>query len=237
MSVQSRGDRSFTRYAGAAAIGFALLIVIANLILVPAGMPAPGSPPDRAVEFFTSATDLTGQVTIFLPAAWILATLFAGGALATVLRSARPETAGWAYSGFAGVLLQNLTFTGVVALRLAMSTTTDPEGITTLWALHEALFGLNGTFLALAMLGLGTAGFRAGLLPRWQFPLGLVAAALQFTSDSLTPLIIDGGAALGPIGSTGWLLWVAWLLAYGYALIRRAPDESTGTAPRVHPAG
>lgn len=236
MSVPSRAGPAFDRYTGAAAIGFALLIVTANLVLVPAGMPTPGSPPAEAVEFFTGTTDPTGWVATALPAAWVLATLFGSGSLATVLRSDRPGTAGWAYSGFAGVLLQNITFTVVVALRLAMATMSDHAGIAALWTLHEALFGLNGTFLALAMAGLGTAGYRAGLLPRWQLLLGWAAATLQFTSASLTPVIVDGGAALGRIGLAGWLLWVAWLLAYGIALLRRNRGNPL-SPPSVQPGG
>jgi hypothetical protein len=170
-------DRAFDRIAGAAAIGFALLIVTVNLVLGPAGMPTPGSPPADAIAFFTGRTDLTGPVAAFLPAAWVLATLFGAGALAAALRATEPATAAWAYAGFAGVLLQNATFAAVMALRLAMSTTVDHESITTLWTLHEALFGLNGTFLALAMLGFGAAGLRAGLIPRWQSVLGWVASA------------------------------------------------------------
>src|SRR5690606_16978191 len=93
------------RIAGAAGIGFAVLIVSGNLVLVPAGMPSPGSPPDEAIDFFLSPNEPTGAVSMFLPAVWALATLFAAGALAAVLRAGGP--AGWAYTGFAGVLLQN----------------------------------------------------------------------------------------------------------------------------------
>ncbi|NUP28238.1 MAG: 2-oxoglutarate/malate transporter [Nocardia sp.] len=234
--MQSRADRPFDRITGAAAIGFAFLIVTANLVLVPAGMPAPGAPAAEAIEFFTGTTDPTGRVAFVLPAAWVLATLFGAGALAAVLHAKRPPTAGWAYSGFAGVLLQNITFTAVVALRLAMSTMSDRAGITTLWALHEALFGLNGTFLALAMAGLGTAGHLAGLLPGWHFLLGCIAAALQFTSATLTPLILGGDTALTSIGSAGWLLWVAWLLGYGGVLLRRNRAKPP-VPPAVQPGG
>ncbi|MBF6081820.1 2-oxoglutarate/malate transporter [Nocardia cyriacigeorgica] len=211
------------RIAGAAGIGFALLIVSGNLVLVPAGMPSPGSPPDEAIDFFLSPNEPTGAVSMFLPAVWALATLFAAGALAAVLRAGGP--AGWAYTGFAGVLLQNATFTAVVALRLAMSTVDDAGSVRALWALHETLFGFNGTFLALAMVGLGAAGFVAGLLPRWLFALGSVAAALQFATATLTPLIVTGRDSLALLGLTGWLLWAVWLCGYGLCLIRHSRRE------------
>ncbi|MGO4617538.1 2-oxoglutarate/malate transporter [Nocardia sp. 2YAB30] len=221
-------DATSLRIAGAAGIGFALLIVSANLVLVPAGMPSPGSPPDEAIEFFLSPNQPTGAVSILLPAVWALATLFAAGALAAVLRAG--GQAAWAYAGFAGVLLQNATFTAVVAVRLAMSTVDEAASVRTLWALHETLFGFNGTFLALAMAGLGMAGFAAGLLPRWLFALGSVAALLQFAAASFTPLVVTGHDGLALLGLTGWLLWAVWLCGYGVCLIRhsRKTNDSTG---------
>ncbi|WP_280435804.1 2-oxoglutarate/malate transporter [Nocardia carnea] len=214
------------RTAGAAGIGFALLIVTANLVLVPAGMPSPGSSTEEAVDFYLSGGRPTVAVSALLPAVWALATLFAAGALAAVL-PAGGRTA-WVYAGFAGVLLQNATFTVVVALRLAMSTAGDPASIGTLWALHEAVFGFNGTFLALAMFGLGTAGFTSGLLARWLLILGTVAACLQFTSATLTPLIVTGHSRLALFGLAGWLLWAVWLTGYGIALIRSAGHTHRG---------
>ena len=218
------------RTAGAAGIGFALLIVAANLVLVPAGMPSPGSSTEEAIEFFLSAGPPTIAVSALLPAVWALATLFAAGALAAVLATGGRTT--WAYAGFAGVLLQNAAFTMVVAIRLAMSTVGDPASVGTLWALHEAVFGFNGTFLALAMFGLGTAGFTAGLLTRWQLVLGTVAACLQFAGATLTPLIVTGHDHFALFGLAGWLLWAVWLISYGITLIRSAgrTHHSTTTA-------
>ena len=60
--------------------------------------------------------------------------------------------------GFGGVLAQNVTFTIVIGLRLAMSSAGEHAGADLLWNLHEAFFGLNGTFLALAMVGFSLAG-------------------------------------------------------------------------------
>lgn len=236
MSVKSLGSRP----TGAAAIGFALLILTGNLVLVPAGMPAPGSSTAEAIDYFTGAGSTIGPVAAFVPAAWVLATVFGAGATAAALRSAGPDAAGWAYTGFAGILLQNLTFTAVIALRLAMAAVADPRDIAPLWALHEALFGLNGTFLALAMIGLGTAGYAGGLFGRGQLLAGLAAAALQFTSAALTPLVTNGYSGLGLFGLTGWLLWVGWLIGYGIALLRRPEKDPahsrSGPAAGASPA-
>lgn len=202
---------------------------------MPAGLPSPGSPPEEAIEFFRAANQPTSAVSLLLPAVWALATVFAAGALAAVLRAGGQSV--WAYTGFAGILLQNATFTAVVAVRLAMSTVDDVAGVRTLWALHEALFGFNGTFLALALAGLGAAGRTAGLLPRGLFVLGAIAAVLQFAGAVLTPLVVTGHDGLARIGLVGWLLWAVWLCGYGICLIRHPRVTRDGTSGNGPSAG
>jgi hypothetical protein len=148
--------------------------------------------------------------------------LFGAGAVAALRTSAGNEP--WALAGFAGLILQNATFTGVVAIRQALASTAG-EGAAILWVLHDALFTLNGTFLATAMLGLSAAGLRAGLIRLWHGGIGLCAAALQFTSAVLTPLIIGGGGPLGLLGLAGWLLWVVWIAGYGIVLLRLSGEQ------------
>ncbi|RSM91919.1 hypothetical protein DMH04_02125 [Kibdelosporangium aridum] len=115
---------------------------------------------------------------------------------------------GWALVGLGGLLLQNGAFAGIIALRLALASAPPTEG---LWALHESLFSLNGTFLAIALLGLSVGGLRSGLIRRWHAALGFVSAVLLFGSATLS---------VGLIGLLGWLLWVVWIGTYGVTLIR-----------------
>ncbi|MCD0445465.1 DUF4386 family protein [Glycomyces sp. A-F 0318] len=214
---------AFPRLGGIAGIGFAALILLLNvLVLVPAGMPSPGSGLDEAVAFFGSEPAAMDLGTMFLPAVWALATVFGAGAVAAARRSEAERGEAWALVGFAGILFQNLNITTVSAVRLALAHTGADEGAAALWALHESLFGLNGTFLALALVGLSMSGRRAGIIPKWLALMGFAAAALQFASAVLTPVILDGGP-LGLIGLAGWLIWTAWLVLYGVALIRLRP--------------
>ncbi|SDD38041.1 DUF4386 family protein [Glycomyces harbinensis] len=212
---------AFARIGGIAGIGFAALILLLNvLVLVPAGLPTPGSEPEDAVAFFGAEAGAMRLGTVFLPFVWVVATVFGAGAVAAVRDGERERGEAWALVGFAGILLQNLNMTTVSAVRLALAHTQAEESATALWALHEALFGLNGTFLALALVGLSTAGRRGGVIPTWLAAMGFGAAALQFASAVLTPQVMDGGNALGLLGLTGWLIWVAWLVLYGAFLIR-----------------
>lgn len=206
--------------AGVGGIGFAVAIVLANLVLLPAGPPQPGADPAEVAAFFGRFGGLVGVASAVTPVAWVLAVLFGAGAVAVLGGGT------WALVGFAGLLLQNAVFTGVVAVRQALAATAG-EGAVGLWALHDALFTLNGTFLATAMLGLSLAGMRAGIVHRWHGSIGLCAAALQFGSALLTPVLITDGGPLGLLGLAGWLLWVGWIAAYGVVLLRlaRSRDE------------
>ncbi|MCF0079545.1 2-oxoglutarate/malate transporter [Streptomyces lomondensis] len=216
---------NFARVSGLAALGFAFLIVAGNVVLVPAGLPRTGAGIGEVDEFFRTHGDLVGIGSAVTPVAWVLATLFGAGAVRVLWRSERDRGEAWALLGFAGLLLQNAVFAGVVAIRLALaSTAADGVGAaTSLWALHDALFTLNGTFLAVALAGLSLAGLRAGLIRPWHGRWGLVSAALLSGSAVLTPLVIDHAGPLGLLGLVGWLMWVVWLVVYGVVLMRPLP--------------
>lgn len=219
---------SFSRICGVAAIGFAAIIFLLNAtIVVPAGMPTTGAGLGEVTTFFSTHGGAVALSSTFIPAAWVLATLFGAGAVAALWSRERERGEAWSLVGFAGLILQNATFAAVTATRLALAETAtrDGSGTAGLWALHEALFTLNGTFLALALTGLSLAGLRSRLIRPWHATLGFVAATLLFSSATLTPLVMDRGGALALLGLAGWLIWVAWIVIYGLALIRPAPDR------------
>ncbi|MFI6512318.1 hypothetical protein ACIBCT_32340 [Streptosporangium sp. NPDC050855] len=229
MSRQSFGGATmgFSRITGIAALGFASVIVLANTIIVPAGLPLTGADVGEVSAFFGTGSDVVAVSSALTPAAWLLATLFGAGAVSALRRSERDRGEAWSLLGFTGLALQNATFAAVIATRLALASTGAPGDTATgaLWALHDALFTLNGTFLALALIGLSVAGRRAGLIRPWHGALGLTSAALLFTSATLAPLIVDQAGPLGLLGLSGWLLWVVWIVAYGVALIRLSPSS------------
>lgn len=222
------------RVAGVAAITFAVSIVATNLVLVPAGLPRTGAALADVTAFFATGHGAIEVSTVLGPIAWAAAVLFGAGVVTAVRRRAPERALPWALAGFGGILLQNATFTAVVALRIALGTGSGRDaGV--LWPLHDALFTLNGTFLALALTGLTIAGRSADLLRPWHAAVGLTGAALLFTSATLAARVVAHGGPLGLLGLAGWLLWVVWLVAYGVVLIR---DEATNAgAPPSGPPG
>ncbi|WP_067477339.1 hypothetical protein [Nocardia amamiensis] len=214
----SKRARPFTWIGGLAGLGFALVIVGANLILEPAGMPRFGADIADAETFFADAASSVRLSSVLLPAAWACVIVFGAAVVAVLWPRERALGSAWSLVGFAGLLLQNSTFVGVAATRLALSHSTgDAAG---LWALHNALFALNGTFLAVAMLGFSLGGWRTGLIRRWHALLGLIAAIGQFGWATVGPLVLDHVTPLGMLGLVSWLLWVAWIAAYSITLMR-----------------
>lgn len=207
-----------------------------------------------------------------LPAAWLLATLFAAGLFAS---HAGGAVRGWAIVGLAGVLMQSVTFAAVEATRLAVAAasvnavTVDGasvdspsvetgdvdnvavetaaavggfDGIAGLWTLHNALFGFNQVFLAIALLGFSMSG--RGRMARWHLGAGFLGALLLFVSATVSP--VGAGSAAhagladqaahagladqathagladwgGLAGLAGWLLWIVWIEAHSVTLLR-----------------
>jgi len=231
---------AFTRICGFAAIGFAVLLLANAAILVLGGLPVVGAEPAEVRAFFSEKGGIVDLASVSLPLIWVLLTLFGAGAVVMLRPSERDSGEAWSLVGFAGLVLQNATFVVIAAIRLALATTQDPAGTAGLWAMHDALFTLNGTSLALALVGLSTAGRRCGLIRPWHARLGLLSAALLGTSATLTPLVIDHTGPLGLIALAGWLMWVVWIAAYGLVLIRRPPAGNhhlpAGDVPAGHAA-
>ncbi|MFD5177218.1 hypothetical protein ACFWM1_15500 [Nocardia sp. NPDC058379] len=209
----------FQRIAGVAGIVFVLVILGANLVLVPSGLPTPGTDSGAAGAFFADHRGLVAAAMAPTPLAWFCAVVFGAGVLTAVRRAERAAGTGWSLVGFAGLLLQNAAFTVIVAIRYALGLAPETGA---LWVLHDALLALNGTFLALALVGLTLAGRLAGLVPRWHAVIGFLAAALQFTAATLVPVVIDEKGPLGMVGLSGWLLWTIWFAVYGFALLRNS---------------
>ena len=220
----------FPRLAGAAGIGFVAILVAANALLTAAGFPTPSERAsiDEIATVFAAGSGPLRTASALLPAAWLLATIFAVGVCARLHRDRPALTDPWSLIGVAGVLMQSVVFTGVEATRLALMSAArhDADGIAGLWGLHTALFGFNQVFLSTALLGLSMAGLRTGAIARWHAATGLLAAALLFLSATTSPYGVGGVNPLALLGLAGWLLWLVWIVAYSVVLMR--PERNPG---------
>jgi hypothetical protein len=214
---------SFTGLAGLGGIGFVLVGIAINIVYVRARLPLPmsGRSLDEVTDDFATVGDALKRPSVLAPATWLFLTLFAAGLLAVLWRDGS-ETGTWALVGFAGVLMQNVTFTCVEALRFGMASAAvhDRVSVAGLWGLGNVLFGFNQLFLAMALLGFTVAGAGAGLVPAWHAWLGYASAALLFLSSSASPYNVDGTNRIALVGLIGWLGWVTWIVSYSIVLLR-----------------
>jgi hypothetical protein len=214
---------SLTALAGLGGMGFVLVAITINLIYVRARLPIPGAGAslDAVTDVFATIGDGLKKPSVLAPATWLCTTVFAAGLLSVLWRGGS-GTEAWALVGFAGVLMQNVTFACVEALRFGMASAA-PHGrgsVAGLWGLSNVLFGFNQLFLAIALSGFTAAGTGAGLVPGWQAWLGYVSAALLFLSSSASPYNVEGANRLSLVGLVGWLGWITWIVTYSITLLR-----------------
>lgn len=214
-----------TRIGGVAGIGFTAIIVGSNLLVLPAGAPTVGTEFAEATAFFTEHAGFGEFAWAWSPLAWVLVIVFGAGVFKSLRHTRHADAEAWALVGLAGLILQTGTFAGVIALRFALTALPayDNPGAAALWTLHNALFNINGAFLATAMLGLSIGGLRAGLIRPWHASLGFIAATLQLVWTVLTPLMLEQRSPLSLLGLIGWILWVVWIIVWGVTLIRLRP--------------
>ena len=214
---------SLTLAAGLGGLGFVVAAIAVNVAFTRARLPMPvsGYDLDAVVDSFATVGDGLKRPSVFAPVMWLCTTVFAAGLLAQLWRGGTAAGA-WALVGFAGVLMQNVTFACIEALRFAVAAAArhDRGATAALWDMFVVLFAFNQVFLVVALLGFSVAGAGDGFIPAWHAWLGYVSAALLFISSSAGPYAVSGGHRFGPVGLVGWLGWVVWIVVYSVALLR-----------------
>ncbi|MBF6172300.1 hypothetical protein [Nocardia blacklockiae] len=214
---------SYTEWAGLGGLGFVLAAVVVNVLYVRGRLPMPmaGQRLDVVVERFATVGSALRRPSLIAPSLWLCTTVFAAG-LVGRLWGAGTAAAVWALVGFAGVLMQNVAFACVEALRFGMAAAAQHErGVTVaLWGFSNVLFGYNQMFLAIALLGFSAAGTSAGFVPDWHAWLGYASAALLFVAASAGPYNVEGTHRIALAGLVGWLGWIGWIVVYSVLLLR-----------------
>jgi len=221
------------RVGGLAGLGFVALVGSVNIILGSAGMPQAGASPAEVHEFFADHDGAVTAASSMATLVWVCLAVFAAGLVAR-LRHEQPERVeSWPLLGLAGALMQNAIFAGVVGTQVVLASgTLSDDSFWAVWQLHNALFTLNGTSLALILLAFSVAGLRAGFIQRWHGGLGLTAAGVLAISSFTTPWHTDA-EVLGLIGLAGFLMWLVWIGTYSVALLRGGRVATPSVPPAV----
>lgn len=211
------------RLVGAAAIAFAVLVVIENVLFAVAGAPPYDAPIEEVQAYYAANRDavaiVSGLVALYLP----LLLVFVTGLHGLVERRGGAG-ADWSRLAVAAgaTVSANFVLVNVLQIGLALSAggLAEPTpAFELVWQLHAAAFALVLPMLGTTFIGAALAAHASGLTPAWQRLLGLVGGSLLLAAG-LGNLAIADGSALIFVGLLGFAAGLVWLLATGVRLIR-----------------
>ena len=214
------------RLVGAAAIAFAVSVVIDNAVLSGSGSTTFGAPIEEVLAFAQNRDAIAialGLQAVELP----LLLIFVTGLHGLVGRRGAAGTDWSRLAVAAGATLAAIFALGTVAfigVVLSAGGLAEPTPAFELaWQLHAAAFALSLPALAITFIGAALAAHASGLTPAWQRLLGLVGGSLLLAAG-LGNLAIADGSALIFVGLLGFAAWLVWLLATGVRLVRSDVD-------------
>jgi hypothetical protein len=211
------------RFVGAAAIAFAVLVVIENVLLAVTSAPGYDAPMEDVLAYYAANRDaiaiISGLVALYLP----LLLVFVTGLHGLVERRGG-DGAGWSRLAVAAGATLSAIFVlfNVTQIGLALSAdglAKPTQAFELVWQIHAAAFALALPMIGTTCLGVAFAAHASGLTRAWQRLLGLVGGSLLLAAG-LGSLAIADGSALIFVGLLGFAGWLVWLLVTGVRLIR-----------------
>jgi hypothetical protein len=215
------------RLVGAAAIAFAVLVVIDNTVVSWAGTTTYAAPIKEVLAFHAenraAVAIAVGLEALNLP----LLLLFVTGLHGLV---GRRGGAGADWSRLA--VAAGATFSAVMAFYavlwdgvvLSAGELTEPSPVLELaWQMHAAAFAWSLPALGTTFIGAALATHASRLTPPWQRLLGVAGGGLLLAAGTANLAIADGSAILF-VGVSGLAAWLVWLLATGVRLVRSDVD-------------
>ncbi|MFV2103625.1 hypothetical protein [Micromonospora sp. LOL_024] len=211
------------RLVGAAAIAFAVLVVIENVLFAVTGALPFGAPIEEVLAYYAANRDavaiVSGLVALYLP----LLLVFVTGLHGLVERRGGAG-ADWSRLALAAGATLSAIFVLVnvlqVGLALSASGLAEPTpAFELVWQIHAAAFALALPTIGTTCIGAALAAHASGLTPAWQRLLGLMGGSLLLATG-LGNLAIADGSALIFVGLLGFVAWLVWLLATGVRLVR-----------------
>lgn len=219
--ARSRSGRG--RLVGAAAIAFAVSVVVENAVYVFPAAPTYSAPIEEVLAYYAANRDpvaiATGVVALGLP----LLLVFVTGLHGLVERRGGAG-ADWSRLAVAAgaTLSAVLVLVNVLQIGLALSAggLVEPTpAFELVWQVHAAAFALALPALGATCIGAALATHASGLTPAWQRLLGLVGGSLLLAAGVGNLAIADGSPLLF-VGLAGFAAWLVWLFATGVRLVR-----------------
>ena len=211
------------RLVGAAAIAFAVLVVIENVLFAVTGAPPYDAPIEDVLAYYAANRDavaiVSGLLALYLP----LLLVFVTGLHGLVERRGGAG-ADWSCLALAAGAALSAIFVLVNVLQIGLALSAGglaeptPE-FELVWQVHAAAFALALPMLGTTFIGAALAAHASGLTPAWQRLLGLAGGSLLLAAG-VGNLAIADGSPLIFVGLLGFAAGLGWLLATGVRLIR-----------------
>jgi hypothetical protein len=208
---------------GIGGLVFAGAVIAQNAIR--SGFPLNDAATQDVMQYYADHRSATIALSVLFPIGLVGLVTFLGTVVARVTRGAGRAAA---FTGVFGAAAIIATFTLVTSADVAIAAyihrgAADASVVEGLWVLHNAVFGFLLASIGIALAGLSTAATRTGLLSRRWGVAGPIGAALMVASAATTPAMVDGSATFF-VGAAGFLVWIAFVIRTGVALLRG--DES-----------
>ena len=210
------------RLVGAAAIAFAVLVVIENAVLAASGAQSYDAPIEEVLAYYAANRDavaiVSGLVALYLPLLLVFVTGLHGlverrggaGADWSRLAVAAGATLAAVFAFYA------VLWDGVV---LSAGELAEPSPLFQLvWQLHAGAFALALSALGTTFIGAALAAHASRLAAPWQRVLGVAGGGLLIAAGVANLAIADGSPILF-VGLLGYAAWLVWLLVTGVRLV------------------
>lgn len=217
-------DRAkWDRWGAAGGVAFVVLLLIG--FFLPGEEPPGHEDPNTAFVHYVLSNHTELLFTGILGGLAFIAFLWFLGSLVKAMRDAGEGRLGTiAFSG--GIGATALAFVGLaigtaVSYRIAKD---DPTSVKAWFDLDNVVFTLISFPVTALTFATGIAALRSGFLPRWfGFVSGVVSVPLVFAGGAL---VAEGFYAPdGEYSFITFLIFLAWMLAASYLLIRRAGES------------
>jgi len=211
------------RLVGAAAIAFAVLVVIENVLFAVTSALPYGAPIEEVLAYYAAnrgaVAIVSALVALYLP----LLLVFVTGLHGLVERRGGAG-ADWSRLALAAGATLSAIFVLVNVLQIGLAVSAgglaEPTSAFELvWQIHAAAFAMALPTMGTTCIGAALATHASGLTPAWQRVLGLVGGSLLLAAG-LGSLAIAEGSALLFVGLLGFAAWLVWLLAAGVRIVR-----------------
>lgn len=211
------------RRVGAAAIAFAVLVLMENVLFTVVGAPGYDSPIEDVLAYYASNAAAigiaAGLVAVYLPLLLVFVTGLHG-----IVERRRGAGADWSRLAVAAGATASAIFVLVNVLQIGLALSASGLAESTLafeliWQIHAAAFALVLPMLGATCIAAALAAHASRLTPAWQRVLGLVAGSLLFAAG-LGAFGIADGSPLIFVGLLGFAAWLVWLIVTGVRLIR-----------------